>query len=203
MSTPLTILYLGPEREAMRSCIEGSGDRVIQTTENLKARPDLLATADFIVSWGYRHIIRPDVVRQFHRRIINLHISLLPWNRGADPNVWSFLEETPKGVSIHYVDEGIDTGDILCQKEVSISSEETLRTSYDKLSLSIEALFQSNWSTIRNGDLKGRPQSVGGTYHRMKDLDPYRHLLTNGWETPVAQLTGQARSSAGRIARVG
>jgi len=36
----------------------------------------------------------------------------------ADPNVWSFIEKTPKGVSIHYLDAGIDTGDIIAQKLV-------------------------------------------------------------------------------------
>ncbi|MCL0081308.1 hypothetical protein M1N64_03665 [Peptococcaceae bacterium] len=48
---------------------------------------------------------------KFQGRAINLHISFLPWNRGADPNFWSFIENAPVGVSIHYLDEGIDTGD--------------------------------------------------------------------------------------------
>ena len=44
-------------------------------------------------------------------------MSYLPWNRGADPNFWSILEDTPKGVTIHIMDESIDTGDILYQKD--------------------------------------------------------------------------------------
>jgi len=67
-------------------------------------------------------------------RAINLHPSLLPWNRGAHSNFWSFLEDTPKGVTIHIIDEGIDTGDILLQKKIKFDqSKETLRSSYGRL----------------------------------------------------------------------
>ena len=63
-----------------------------------------------------------------------MHISLLPWNRGYHPNIWSFLEDTPKGVTIHYINEGIDTGDIIVQKEIVIDEDkETLKSSYEIL----------------------------------------------------------------------
>ncbi len=56
--------------------------------------------------------------------IINLHISFLPWNRGAHPNFWSFYDDTPKGVTIHLIDEGIDTGAIIYQKEITFDRNE-------------------------------------------------------------------------------
>ena len=52
--------------------------------------------------------------------IVNLHISYLPWNRGAHPNFWSFFDATPTGVSIHLIDKGIDTGPIIVQKKVKL-----------------------------------------------------------------------------------
>eukprot|EP00392_Amoebophrya_sp_AT5.2_P019205 g19951.t1 len=63
---------------------------------------------DYCVSYGYRHIIRTPVIEGMfdRKRIINLHISYLPYNRGADPNLWSILERTPPGVTIHHIDEG-------------------------------------------------------------------------------------------------
>ena len=54
---------------------------------------------------------------QINYRAINLHISYLPWNRGADPNLWSAVG-MPKGVTIHYINDGFDTGDILFQKAI-------------------------------------------------------------------------------------
>ena len=60
--------------------------------------------------------------------------------------MWSFLEDTPKGVTIHYIDEGIDTGDIIVQKEVFIDEDkETLKSSYEILNKEIQALFKENW----------------------------------------------------------
>lgn len=188
------ILYLGPDREVIRRCFESTGDRVVQAEGDLRMHPELLGNVDLIVSYGYRHIIRPEVVRRFENRIVNLHISLLPWNRGADPNIWSFLENTPKGVSVHYIDAGVDTGNLLCQQIVPMTVTETLRSSYQKLSDAIESLFVAQWGAIRNGRITGRPQSGSGSFHRMKDLEAYRSLLTDGWDTPVAKLVGMALS---------
>lgn len=82
-------------------------------------------------------------------QIFNLHISLLPYNRGASPNFFSFIENTPKGVTIHQIDEGLDTGPILAQKELFFDeSKETFASSYEKLILEIQMLFKENWSSI-------------------------------------------------------
>ena len=50
---------------------------------------------DYLISYSYRYILPGVVLNYFNGKAINLHISLLPWNRGADPNIWSFLEDTP------------------------------------------------------------------------------------------------------------
>ena len=119
----------------------------------------------------------------------------MPWNRGADPNLWSFLEDTPKGVTVHYLDSGIDTGDILVQKSIEFfSSEETLKTSYEKLSQAACILFKESWLDIREGKLLSIPQPQGGSYHRLQDRLAYEYLLTQGWDTPVHQLKGKALS---------
>lgn len=82
-------------------------------------------------------------------QIFNLHISLLPYNREASPNFFSFIENTPKGVTIHQIDEVLDTGPILAQKELFFDeSKETFASSYEKLILEIQMLFKENWSSI-------------------------------------------------------
>jgi len=143
---------------------------------------------DCIVSYGYRHIIKNDVLLRYTVRAINLHISYLPWNRGADPNFWSFVEDTPKGVTIHYLDEGVDTGDIIVQKRVTFSESDTLRTSYDKLQEEIQALFKDNWASIRTGGCHRKRQQGKGTFHKLKDKERLSHLLTRGWDTPITVL---------------
>lgn len=123
-------------------------------------------------------------------KVINLHISLLPYNRGSNPNVWSFLEDTPKGVTIHIVDEGLDTGDIIVQKEVFIDeNKETLRSSYEMLHQEIQTLFKENWDKIKNNDINPKPQTHGGSIHLKKDFDQIESLIKEeGWDVKIRDI---------------
>jgi methionyl-tRNA formyltransferase len=162
------------------------GDEVTQTIEPLT--DEILKDKDFIISYGYRHIIGKPVLDKFKDRAINLHISYLPWNRGADPNLWSFLDNTPKGVTVHFIDEGLDTGDIICQRYMKYDINDTLRTFYAKLSGCIEDLFEKAWPYIRNGKAKRYKQT---TYHNFRDKEKYIHLLEKGWDTPIRDVIGK------------
>jgi methionyl-tRNA formyltransferase len=189
----MKVLLLGPRRIGWEEKFRAYGDDMMQTEERLNGDEPWLDNTDVLVSYGYRHILRPAVFERFGIRAINLHISMLPWNRGADPNAWSFLEDTPKGVSIHVIDKGLDTGDLLLQEEVTMDDSETLRTSYDKLTRSIERLFWSHWEQLREGIIVPKPQPQGGSMHYKKDLNSYLHLFTDGWDTPVRLLIGRAK----------
>ena len=102
------------------------------------------------------------------------------------PNIWSFIEDTKKGVSIHFIDEGIDTGDILFQKEVSFTKEEdTFEKTYHKLREEIECLFVENWHSIVSGDYIRTKQLHTGTFHLKKDLD--KCYLPNEWQTKIEE----------------
>ena len=143
---------------------------------------------EMIISYNYKYLIPKEILELFpERKLLNLHISFLPWNRGAHPNVWSFVDETPKGVSIHIIDEGIDTGDIIMQKEVEIDeSKHTLKTSYELLHKEIQCLFKNNWKKIRNSELEPMPQRGKGSFHYKKDFKVIKHLLgKEGWSIPI------------------
>lgn len=188
----MKVLVLGKTPSPIIPCIEKSCDLVIDGKDGkLLLADDGFRRYDYIISYGYRHIIQPDIVNRMRRRIINLHISLLPWNRGADPNLWSWLEDTPKGVTIHFIDEGIDTGDIIVQKKVSFTEDETLATSYQKLSTEIETLFADWWPFISANNVRPKKQEGINTVHKSQDKEQYSYLLTKGWSTPVKQLIGK------------
>ena len=189
----MKILLLGPYRKDFIDFLSSFGDKVTTKEVPLAGDSECLCNIDFIVSYGYRYILKKDILDKFPYKAINFHISLLPWNRGADPNLWSFLEDTPKGVTIHYLDYGIDTGDILAQQEVNYVPEDTLRTSYERLSNTIEELFRRVWPNIRSGKQKSISQPKGGSYHRLSDRAAFEYLLTKGWDTPVAGLVGKAK----------
>ena len=195
----MNILLLGPYRKDLIDFLSSFGDEVVTREAPLDSDSKCLCNIDFIISYGYQHILKEDVLDKFSNKAINLHISLLPWNRGADPNLWSFLEDTPKGVTIHYIDYGIDTGDILAQQEVDYMPEDTLRTSYERLSKTIEELFRKVWPNIRSGNQKLISQPKEGTYHRLSERAAFEYLFTKGWATPVADLIGKAKRGSADV----
>jgi methionyl-tRNA formyltransferase len=188
----MKILLLSPYRKELIDFLESYEDEVTVTEEKINIDSITLKNIDFIISYGCRHILKEDLINLFPKKIINIHISFLPWNRGADPNLWSFLEDTPKGVSIHYVNSGIDTGDILVQKEVYFEEDHTLRTSYDKLNSIAIDLLKKHWLDIKRQRIAPKPQNQNGTFHRIRDRQKYEYLLDKGWDTPVKELIGKA-----------
>jgi len=81
---------------------------------------------DWIFLAGYMRIIGPTLLQAFEDRIINIHPSLLPKFPGKDAigQAYSAGVKTT-GVTVHYVDAGIDTGPIITQKEVPVLPEDT------------------------------------------------------------------------------
>lgn len=183
----MKILYLGHADSPLISYLKSDQNEVVQTLEKLNFEEVKRSGFDFLVSYSYRHIIKKDLLDLFPSRAINLHISFLPWNRGADPNLWSFVENTPKGVSIHHLDEGVDTGDIIAQRRVEFNaSQETLASSYAKLHREIQNLFYEVWPAIKSGTAPRIKQPEGGSSHKASEKKLV--LGPQGWETPVSAL---------------
>jgi len=83
---------------------------------------------------------------------VNVHASLLPAYRGAAPINWALINgETVTGVTIMALDEGMDTGDILLQKEVSILPDDTAAVLYDRLAESGAALLGEALEQLASG----------------------------------------------------
>ena len=139
---------------------------------------------DLVISFGYKYIISKEAIINSNCEIINLHISYLPWNRGAHPNFWSFYEDTIKGVTIHLINEGIDKGNILYQKKIIFNSKNyTFLETYKILKKEIELLFLANIEDILNKKYSSYPQVGKGSFHRKKDLP--RNF--SGWESNIYQ----------------
>lgn len=180
------ILFLGDKSSPLLDWLKSTEGFVMQTSEKITTQLIKSNNIDFIISFGYRHILSGDVLDLFHNRAVNLHLSYLPYNRGADPNFWSFVENTPKGVSIHYLDTGIDTGDIIVQKKIKFDSKnDTLATSYEKLQIVIQNLFKENWKDIKNFSCKRYKQIGDGTFHKVEDKINLKYLLEDEWDTPL------------------
>lgn len=127
---------------------------------------------DIGISAFYGYILKRETLDLFPKECINIHPALLPYNKGAYPNVWSILDGTPAGVTIHYIDEGIDTGDIIAQREVSVKFTDTGYKLYQKLEKASVQLFKETWPLIREGRGKRQKQDPSsGTHHYTVDVE--------------------------------
>jgi len=100
---------------------------------------------DLIVVAAFGQILPKNVLDFPPLGCINVHPSLLPRYRGAAPINWTLIHgETRTGVTIMYMDEGLDTGDILLQEETPIDPEETFGQLHDRLAtLGADLLLQA------------------------------------------------------------
>lgn len=191
----MRILFLGGNMaKNLSDWLVSKGEEVIYKEEKIDAVYIKKLSPDFIISYNYRHIISKQIIDLAEGKVINLHASYLPWNKGAYPNIWSFLEDTPKGVTFHYIDEGIDTGDIIVQKEVYIDEDkETLKSSYEILHKEIQKLFKENWEKIKTGNIRAKKQT-GGSIHFKREftaIEPF--IREKEWDTPIRELKERYR----------
>lgn len=136
-----------------------------ETIQQLKAlKPDCGVSAFFA------DILRKPIIDIFPHGIVNLHTSLLPLNRGSWPNVWTIVDETAAGVTMHLVDEGVDTGPILVQETVDVCPTDNGSTLNRRLELALVELFRNKWKAFASGELQPQPQDNSvATTHRIKD----------------------------------
>jgi len=139
---------------------------------------------DCVVSYGYRHILKQNVIDGFDCPIFNLHISYLPYNRGAHPNFWSFYDNTPSGVTIHLIDSGVDTGQIVKQKYVNFQeSDDTFVKTYSALTENIENLFLEFLPSLLTDTWTAKKQRGIGTHHYVRDLP----TNFSGWNSVITE----------------
>lgn len=124
------------------------------------------------ISALFGYILRPEFLDLLPAGCVNVHPALLPYNRGEYPNIWSIVEGTPAGATLHYIDAGIDTGDIIAQSEVPVEPIDTGESLYHKLEEASVALFKETWPLIRSARHSRTPQVPrAGTYHRVRDVE--------------------------------
>ncbi len=114
---------------------------------------------DAIIVVGYGRIIPPWMIDLPPMGNINLHASLLPKYRGAAPIQWAIASgESIAGVTTMLIDAGLDTGDILLQKEVAITGDDTALTLGPTLASIGAELMIDTLRGLRAGTLQPQPQ---------------------------------------------
>lgn len=130
-----------------------------------KLNPDIILVA------AYGKLLPKALLELPRFGCINVHASLLPKYRGASPIQWAVLNgEEKSGVTIMYMTEALDAGDMIATEEVELSKEETAGSLHDKLAQIGGPLLLSAMEAIEAGNVKRTPQNEEeATYVTMLD----------------------------------
>ena len=161
--------------EQMLECLKNKAVLILDGSElserkNVEALSSVRADIGISVMFGY--ILRRDIFELFPKHCFNLHTSYLPYNRGSYPNVWSIVDQTPAGVSLHKIDEGVDTGAIIAREMIEVLPVDTGKTLHERLTIAALELFQRSWKEIKNGYAVELDQKTSeGSSHKISDVD--------------------------------
>lgn len=115
--------------------------------------PDVVAVAAF------GQILRAPLLSRFPGRVVNVHPSLLPRYRGPNPYYWVLHNgERETGVTVHYVDEGVDTGDLLLQERIAVHPDDTELSLQRRSAATAASLLARAIGLLREGHAPRQPQ---------------------------------------------
>jgi methionyl-tRNA formyltransferase len=141
---------------------------------------------------AYGQILRPPVLAIPPAGVINVHPSLLPKYRGASPIAGALLAgEQETGVTIMLMDEGMDTGPILAQRNMEVDREDTTGTLEEKLARLGAELLAETLPDWLEGRIEARPQDdAGATY--TKPISKEETVID--WSLPTSELWYRVRA---------
>jgi folate-dependent phosphoribosylglycinamide formyltransferase PurN len=187
---------------AHRMVAAGGCSDPAEVARMVEARPDVV----LVFGTG---ILRSPLLAAFEGRIINIHLGLSPYYRGAGTNFWPLVNREPEyvGATIHYLDAGIDTGPIIFHARPSIERGDGPHDVGNKtIAAAAHALLRAA-SAHLSGVVRAVPQWSGGRLYQRKDFsaDAVRALYRN-FETGMIDeylATRPARDAALRLIEPG
>ena len=187
------IRILGPKsrNESIRKKLCEQGFEVIVSPDPYDADSVDEFSPDIILSSGYDRLLRPKTIQKYSQRIINLHAAYLPWARGIGTTLFATILRYPYGVSVHFINEGLDTGNLIARKIVQTEQDDTLRTFYSKLLSATEDLFFESFPKIVSGQTNGVPQEELGeinTNRSRLQFESVMDICPNGYDTLIVDL---------------
>jgi len=123
---------------------------------------------DLMVSMSFNQIFKRDIIDLARYKIINCHAGKLPFYRGRNVLNWALInDESEFGITVHYVDEGIDTGDIILQDVHTITDKDDYATLLVRSYRACASILYRAICLFKNGSVAGKKQeniSAAGFY---------------------------------------
>jgi len=163
-----------------------------------KLKPDLF------ISMYFGRLFSPELLDVPGHGCINMHPSLLPKGRGQGPSTWPIVygdEET--GQTIHYLDEGIDSGDIIAQRVMPIEPDDTSATLGAKLEDLGFELFIETWPLIASGKAPRTPQDHSQATYTVAARREHARINWTKTAVEISNLCRAFTAGLGAWARLG
>jgi methionyl-tRNA formyltransferase len=162
-------------------------ERIKSAVEEIRA-----LNADVIVVMAYGQILPRTILEIPRIACLNLHASLLPRHRGAAPIQAAIVAgDRETGISVMYVDEGLDTGDVLLQKRIEIAPDETGGSLHDRLAEIAPAALTDALTQLQKGTAPRVPQDSSTATYAPKLEREHGRI---DWNEPAALIERKIRA---------
>lgn len=149
--------------------IASYGDKVLKPLNIKEEHQSVAEKYELVISLHCKQLFPADLVRKV--RCVNVHPGFNPHNRGWFPQVFSILNGLPLGATIHEIDEQLDHGAIIVQKQVKVETWDTSLTAYNKVvHLEVEMLNEY-FRKILEGDYITFEPEAEGNVNLKKDFN--------------------------------
>lgn len=160
----------------------------------IRTEPELVQRleADVAVVMAYGQILSKPVLEAPRLGCLNLHASLLPRHRGAAPIQAAILAgDKESGVTVMYMDEGLDTGDVLLMDRLPLAQDETGGSLHDRLAEAAPAALRRALTLLESGTAPRTPQDAAQMTHTGK-LERAHGVIT--WSLPAEEIARRIRA---------
>ncbi len=138
---------------------------------------------DVLVLGGTR-IIKPSILEAPRRATVNAHPGLLPWLRGSASVGWALYKDMKQGATAHFIDPGIDTGDIIVRRELPVHHNDTYESLNARIATLSGELMAESLTFLATGEAPREPQdhNIGETFKVIPDelLEEGKRRLAEG-----------------------
>lgn len=132
---------------------------------------------DFIICIHFPYIIPKRLLEIPKHGVVNLHPAYLPYNRGWHTPTWAIWEKTVYGATLHFMNEKVDEGDIIHQKQIEILPNDTANTLYKRVKQLELEVFKEAWSSLMSGDYNRKPQAIANeNTHKKTDIESIQRI---------------------------
>jgi methionyl-tRNA formyltransferase len=137
-----------------------------------------------VLAWWPR-LLTARELSMFPSGVMNVHPSLLPYNRGRGYGFWAIVEEAPFGITAHWADERVDAGPIILQERIPYDWTDTAGSLYTKAQDAYLGVFEDAYSLARSGRAYSSPQGEEeATTHFASELSSPPQIVLDETTTP-------------------